>query len=149
MEDVTIVREAIKFKDEVLLARNEFNTNATYKDLLALAQTIQNLCIIEAGTYPNQPELGLGIENYEFELLTTRVLLDLQEKLDSQLKQFIPTNRYNIDYKVDTIENKEKKHILLLTFLVTDTYSANKVYEFNLLFGKDVNTGRIVSKLIL
>jgi phage baseplate assembly protein W len=134
------------FKSELILAKNIYNTSARREQLEALAQTIQNMMIMETGTYPNQPELGVGIENYEFEFLDSTTLNSLKEKIDNNITKFIPTN-ITIDFDVDTIKNNTGKNILFFTFLVSGNSAYTDTSQIGLLFGKD--GGKVVSKILI
>jgi phage baseplate assembly protein W len=136
------------FKDELLLERSVYNTNAVRKDLEALAQTIQNLLIIEPGTYPNQPSLGVGIENYQFEFLDDRTLSEIREKTDSQIEKFIPTS-LNIEMEIDTIKNNLGQNILYFSFYVSDDNRFTKPENITILFANNKNNKKIISKIIL
>lgn len=67
------------------------------KEEEAIVQTIQNLCFIKPGTYPNDPDLGLGIEDEQFELIDALYLDNFKNKLDTLIEKYIVT-----DYVIDT-----------------------------------------------
>jgi len=136
------------FDDELLLAKSIYNTTAKREGVEALAQTIQNLMFVEPGTYPNQPNLGVGIENYEFEFLDSATMYDLKEKVDANIKKFINTY-YHIDFDVDTIKNSLGKNVLFFIFSVSDNDSYTSVSQINILFGKDKDNNKVISKIIL
>lgn len=137
------------FKDELLLMKSVYNTNATRKNLEALAQTIQNIIIFERGTYPNQPDLGLGIENYQFEFLDDKTIYELRNGLDTQIQQFIPTS-IKIDFNIDILENDLGKKVLFFNFKVTNLTSySDTTDEINMLFGTNTDNTRVISKIIL
>jgi hypothetical protein len=136
------------FKDELVLAKSIYNTNEVRKELEALAQVIQNLIIIEPGTYPNDPSMGVGIEGYQFEFLDAKTISDLRDKIDSQIKRFIPTD-ITIDFNVETIKNELGKNVLLFTFLVSGNPNYQRVSQINMLFGKNKDNGKVMSKIII
>ncbi|AMS01316.1 base plate wedge subunit [Bacillus phage AR9] len=136
------------FKSELLLEKSIYNTNAERKDLEALAQTIQNLMIIEQGTYPNQPELGVGIENYQFEFIDDQLKQELKEKVDNQISKFIPTN-IGIQFDLDTVDNDRGSKILVFTFIVSrDIQTTNDPDQITIIFGRQSNK-KVISKIIL
>jgi phage baseplate assembly protein W len=139
-------QEAYYFEPELLLAKSVYNTTAMRENLEALAQTIQNILIVETGTYPNQPELGVGIENYQFEFLDNITLTELKEKIDNNLKKFIPTY-LTIDFDVDLIKNNVGKNVLFFSFLVSGNQEYTSVGQINMLFGKD--NGKVLSRILL
>lgn len=136
------------FKDELLLSKDEFNQPEIRKDMLALAQVIQNLLIIEKGTYPNQPKLGIGIKNYLFEFIDYITLSNLEEEIKDQISEFIPNN-YIIDLKADVITSKNNKTVLGILFYITEL-GTNKIEKnFLIIMDKEKKTNNIISKIIL
>ncbi|ALN97966.1 putative baseplate protein [Bacillus phage vB_BpuM-BpSp] len=136
------------FKDELLLEKNNFGSNASRKKLEALAQTIQNIIIIERGTYPNQPELGVGIENYQFEFSDDITMNELKSSISNQIERFIPNNDI-VDFEINTIKNKSNRSVLFIQFLVSGNDEYQSVYTLNLVFGKDRDNSNIISKIYL
>jgi phage baseplate assembly protein W len=145
MNEVTI---SVPFKDELLLERNVYNTGASRTDLEALAQTLQNLLIIEPGTYPNQPELGVGIQNYEFEFLDDITLNELKSNIDKQITKFLPNNFY-VEFDVSTVTNELNKQVLVITFNVTADATLKQTSEITMLFANNKDTNKIISKIII
>lgn len=135
------------FPNELTLNRSEFNRLDQRTDKISLAQTIQNLLIIKKGTYPNQPELGIGIEEYMFELASEDVIRDLEYAIDEQIKKFIPTN-YNIEFEVDTDNQYSKKGLSVLSITFTINDNENDGSSFQLLFGKSDRENKLVSRLL-
>lgn len=135
------------FPNELTLNRSEFNRLDQRVDKISLAQTIQNLLIIKKGTYPNQPELGIGIEEYMFELASEDVIRDLEYSIDEQIKKFIPTN-YNIEFEVDTDNKYSKKGLSVLSITFTINDNENDGSSFQLLFGKSDRENKLVSRLL-
>jgi hypothetical protein len=136
------------FKDELLLAKSVYNTNAVRTKLEALAQVLQNIIIYETGTFPNQPELGVGIENYQFEFLDDRTMSELKTKIDDQINKFIPSD-IRVEPKVEAIMNELGKKILVISFRVSGLDNTNTDSEINMLFGKDKTNRKVISKIIL
>jgi len=134
----------INFKDELLLTKDDFNQPKTIKNLEALAQTIQNLMFIEKGTFPNQPLMGIGIENYEFEFIDSITLMDLQDNINNQIKTYIPTDEY-ISCKVSTITNSEKKNVVFINFTVKESKTGDS--SFIIAFVK--YSKKVLSKIII
>lgn len=135
-----------KFKNELVLEENNFHILEQRTDKVALAQTIQNLIIFHKGNYPNQPQLGIGIEDYLFELLTGDLTTTLEMEIDGQIKAFIPTE-YNVNFEV--INQKINGLVALaINFSIEDKY-AETVTEFGLVFGRNQKSKKLVSKLVI
>ena len=116
--------------------------------LMALAQTIQNLLLTEQGTYPNQPDLGIGISNEQMELLDQTTIDELKDKIDNQIEKFIPTN-YSIQTVVNTqnINALSNQKVLVCGFVIKDT-KATEVDAFNIIFALD-RKKTLFSKIII
>ena len=135
-----------RFKNELVLNRSSFNLLDQRVDKHALAQTIQNILIMRKGTYPNQPELGVGIEDYLFELADADTLRNIKVEIDKQIKMFIPTN-YNIEFEVEN-GSRDRMSILSITFDINKTGETTST-AFQVLFGKADRENKIVSRLIV
>lgn len=134
------------FKGELVLEKSSFNTMTIREDKTALAQVIQNLLFIEKGTYPNQPELGIGIENYLFEKMDKSTCSTLGDNIKEQIEKFAPS-----EYIVDV--NVESKLIngnstLLISFSIKDASEMTDT-RFGVLIGKSEKTKKTISKLIV
>lgn len=77
------------FRRELQLAINEYSQPAYREEFEALAQTIQNLVILRKGTYPNDPDLGVGLIEYIFELKDSITIGQLQTEIERQIEKFI------------------------------------------------------------
>lgn len=134
------------FKGELVLEKNSFNTMTIREDKTALAQVIQNLLFIEKGTYPNQPELGIGIENYLFEKIDKGTCSVLKDNIKEQIEKFAPSE-YLIDVQVESkIINSNVA--LLISFSIKDTSEMSDT-RFGILVGKSEKTKKTISKLIV
>lgn len=113
----------------------------------AIVQMIQNICFIEPGTYPNDPDLGLGIENEQFELIDSNYTDKLKNKLDLMIESYIPTDYYietRVSYKNVSLVSSQKVLLIevfvgptpidlsKITLLFTRMPSTNKL-KFNIL----------------
>lgn len=133
------------FKSEVRLARDSFHNIELKNDKVGLAQVIQNVLFIEKGTYPNQPDLGIGIENYLFEKIDKGTTSNLENDIKIQLKQFVP-NDYIVEPKVESrVVNGNPT--LLISFTIQDVEKKEET-KFGFLVGQNKTTKNIVSKLI-
>lgn len=136
---------ATVFKNEVLLNRDPFHNTLMWNDKNGLAQVIQNILFIEKGTYPNQPDLGVGIENYLFEKVDKGTTSNLENEIKEQLKQFVP-NDYIVEPKVES-RMVNGNPTLLISFTITDVNKREET-RFGVLLGQSKTTKNIVSKLI-
>jgi len=93
--------DTIYFRNEALLDSDVFNKPMYRTNLEALAQVIQNLLIYEPGTFPNDPELGVGIADYMFELADDITLRQISDNIENQIKTYVahPGTNVNVDVK--------------------------------------------------
>lgn len=131
-------------KDELELKFNDFNEPAIKKGLFATAQLIHNLCFLIPGTYPDTPEMGINIKQYQFEYLTETDLQRIREKIVDQIKTYLPdSNVGEIVTKVVT-DPKSQLKSLGIGFAIM-TQSAPETF---FIFFQDNPTGSIVSNII-
>ena len=136
------------FKQEPILQGDDFNNPIYRQDLESLAQVIQNLIIIEKGTYPNQPDLGVGIANYMFELLDSTTLYAVQTDIEEQIEQFISHNNISIKVNVKIIENitTTKANTLGISITILDLIN-DTTNEIDYVFAGNIKSKKIVSRL--
>lgn len=150
-----IEENRINFKKELLIDIDIFKKPIELEGLNALAQVIQNLIIIEPGTYPNQPELGVGISNYLFEFLDDLTARDLKNNIDNQIARFINFGDAEITSEIKVSNSNGKTNTLLITIVIENLNAQfslndeNRYLGFNLLFGVNNNTNKLVSKIVL
>lgn len=118
------------FKSELFLDVDMFNKPVVMTDLEALAQVIQRLVLIEKGTYPNHPDIGVGISNYLFEIADTSTLNDIEYEINNQIEKFIDVSEINIDVKCSMEKstnrvNNKTDNILVIQFFITRLNSIN------------------------
>jgi phage baseplate assembly protein W len=142
MKDISDV-----FKGELVLTKDSKNQQKILKDKEALAQCIQNIIFMEKGTDPNQPELGVGIENYLFEKATEETLENLKLDIIKQVEQFIP-NMNKVDVEVET--KKTDKYVsLLIAISIATNSSFQDETLVALVVGKSSTTDKVISQLIV
>ena len=110
--------KAEELRDELVLDFDNFKRPAIKEEYHALAKSILNLILLEPGTYPDTPEMGINIAKYQFEFLTTDTLNDIQTAITEQVNRYIPSN--NIQ-KVLVMQNTNKatgKKELIIGFAV-------------------------------
>ena len=137
---------AERFKNEIILEKSSFNSTEFRKDKIALAQVIQNILFIEPGTYPNQPNLGVGIENYLFEKMDNSTLIEIENAIKEQIDQFCPSE-YIVTSNVTTQKIKNNS-ILLISFSIKDPDAGTET-DFGVLVGKTEKSKKLVSRLLI
>jgi hypothetical protein len=82
-------------KEEFFLQVGDFKKANSVTKNLALARVLQTLIILMPGTYPNAPDMGVGIEQYLFEFLDGVTIQQLTQRLRDQIDTYIPNNDIN------------------------------------------------------
>lgn len=95
-------------KKELQLSINSFDRPTELLGPVAWSQLILNLLFMEPGTYPSMPDMGIGIENYEFEFLET-ALSSIRTDITTQQQKYlkdVPLDNVEVttqQFKGDTI----------------------------------------------
>ena len=141
------------YKSEIFLDEDGLYNQVYRKNLNSIAQIIQNILLIEPGTYPNEPNLGVGIENYLFEQASSEVRQELNKKITKQIENYAPISGGKVDVIVESGGTFNK--ILYISVLISsdDDYNVVKDLksrtEIQYLFGLDNNTKSMVTKIII
>ena len=132
-------------KNECFLTIDDFGKVATYGELPALARLIQRLFIMQPMSYPDDPDMGIGIANYEFEFMDKITLSEINERARNQINRYIPNSKIgNILVEViDSDKGGQKNTIGVLINLV------NSKDNMVLTFEKVGKTGKIISKVYI
>ena len=132
------------------MAQNIYNHQHMLEDMEAMGQTIQNLIIMKKGTYPNTPNLGVGIEDYLFEILDNETISDITSNINNQISQYIVSSSVNIDVKVIQLKNSNANlNSLKIDVTLSDTIDISNVQSFSYVFAANMLTRKMVTKLVL
>lgn len=151
------ILDSSRFNNELTLNITEFNRFDIKSNLYAFAQQVQNICLIEKGTYPNLPQLGVGIENYEFENGSSYILDKIKDEIDEAIADFVPNN-FDVEITVELQDIMSKQYgqvvkILVIHFDMSNpSNTVNKDTDdtsFSLVFGRNDRNSKLVSKLII
>lgn len=129
----------MSFGTELYLSTNKHDIT---KEEEAIIQVIQNICFIKPGTYPNDPELGLGIEDEQFELGDSAYINDLSNRLEMMIEKYVPTNDYTIETRI-SLKNIDfltsQKCLIIEVFVGKD----NNISKVDLLFTRMKATNKL------
>lgn len=78
---------------EYLLSFNKYNTPKTVTGKAATALLIARLILLEPGSDPLHPEMGVGIRRFRHGNKET-VLEELQKEVERQIVQYLPEYQY-------------------------------------------------------
>jgi len=120
---------------EISLKIGNYNREERYDTKVSTALHIMNIIMSERGKgHPNFPDIGVGIENYEFTRDNPSNLLEIEDKIKFEISRVLPhiglhevkcvisTGRVNypflrVDIVIDApIENINKEKTILLRY---------------------------------
>ena len=81
--DSSYLKEPLK--REFFLSIDNFGTVSSYEGLVSFARLVQRLIIMEPRSYPDDPDMGVGIGNYEFEFMDDITIGNISEKIQTQI----------------------------------------------------------------
>lgn len=76
-------------KKELSLEINSFDKPKELDHVNAWSQLLLNLIFLKPGTYPSIPNMGVGIEDYQYDFLEEAVA-ELSAKIVEQQKMYLP-----------------------------------------------------------
>jgi len=146
LSHLEVYREPLK--KEFFLNIDDFGSVSTYGELPALARLVQRLIIMEPKSYPDDPDMGVGISNYEFEFLDAITINELTLKISTQINKYIPNN--NIDSVIVEAIANDKTGVnntigILINFVKDIEGKSNMILTFD----KVGKTGKIDSKIYI
>ncbi len=109
-------------KKEMCLGLNSFNAPAEFKDEAAWIRQITYILFTYPGQYPNIPNLGIGLQNYQYEFVD-RAKTNLESRIDEQIKAYLPDVPLT-STNIDTIKDSAGNDILLISFTFTKGYNS-------------------------
>lgn len=104
-------------KKELGLSTNVFNKATEYQGKTAWFQLILNLIFLRPGTYPSIPNMGVGIQDYDYEYIDD-VKDNIRNKIEEQVSLFLPDVPL-ASVEVTSVEY-EGKTILLIVISLDD-----------------------------
>lgn len=135
------------FRDELLLDGNSFKEPKKLEDLEALAQTIQNIIIINPGTYPSDPRLGVGIGNYLFEFMDSITINEITSNIEKQIDMFVVHPDISVNVSVKELNSSVSSSVKGL-YIEISLYSIEdeNATSINLVVAGNTSTKKIISK---
>ena len=76
-------------KSEPVLEINSFDKPKELSGVNAWSQMMTNLLFLKPGSYPSIPEMGIGIEDYQYEFTDTAIS-ELSAKITTQQQKYLP-----------------------------------------------------------
>lgn len=105
-------------KKELLLGLNSFDKPAEVIGKNAWIKLITHLLFLKKGTYPSNPLIGIGIQQYEFSFMDDTITL-LQSEILEQARIYLPDVPLD-SVVVDSTEVEGKKILLIIITFIDD-----------------------------
>ncbi len=127
-------------KKELVLSINVFNKPTELSGPKAWCQLILNLCFLRPGTFPSVPDMGVGIQDYEYEFIDSTISI-LNTKINDQVRTYLPDIPLE-SVKVKSVDGANGEKILMIVInlidngaIVTEVIAAeikNKLINFEI-----------------
>lgn len=134
-------------KKEFTLSVNDFREVTNRDGIYGLAKNIETIILMDKGSYPNIRDMGVGIEDYQFEFLTINTLDTIKHSIKRQINKYIPTNKVK-DVVVEQLEN-ESNNKKSVAVLVTLNKNVDNVGEIVVLMNKDISSNSLESTIFI
>lgn len=134
IEDISNINSTEKkiFKKDITLNINNFNKLNYITDREALARMLQHIVITKKGTYPNNPDFGVGIEDYAFERADSATINEILENVNYQISKWITKeNGLYINTDIKFYKSPENKNYVTLILFFEVTRDQDNLKDYN------------------
>ena len=126
---------------------DDFSKAKEVDELTAVAIRLNNLILMDQGTMPNDPKMGVGIRKYKFEYANTETIYKLRNDILEQMEMYLPIERnYDINVYIeidpDSLDNKK---VIYVKFDIM--YKNNEIKTFIIAYKNPENSGRLVAEI--
>jgi len=135
-------------KNEFFLSVDDFGKVSSYNELTALARLVQRIIIMQPMSYPDEPDMGVGIANFEFEFMDKHTLGELNERIRTQVNKYVPNSNIG-NVIVDVIDNDRTGQKNTIGVLINLNKAKEGKENMILTFEKVGKTGKIESKIYI
>jgi len=91
-ESISIINQkSEELKKECLLEFDNFQNPSTVEELEGVATMIHTLMFLVPGTYPDCPEMGIAIQDYQFEILDDQMISKIRTHITEQVNKYLPS----------------------------------------------------------
>lgn len=137
--DTSNIKEAEKIEFDLKI--NDFSNANTTAGIMTTVKMIKHLILLEPKTYPNHPDMGVGIKNYLFDRITHSKLQEITSAISTQITKFLPNVIIN-NLQIEILDNLEGAAGQTLGVLLEVTASNSISYEVIYLLKKNhINDG--------
>lgn len=107
-------------KKEIQLSLNSFNVPSQNTGIKAWIQLVTQLLFLRKGTYQSDPNMGVGLQDYEFTEINNTIN-ELTNSITEQIRTYLP----DVPFDSVTIERLDDNHpnvlLVMLNFTTTET----------------------------
>lgn len=150
--DVILNNEKLNLRDPTLNI-TDFKEIEFVKNRDAIARIIHHVLITNPGTYPNNPDFGVGIERFLFELTTEGFKASLESEINKQIAKWITKpirdTDINIHTEINYLRSDNDAYITLALFFKVTEKSNNSSdnYDINLYLTGNNDNKKVISKI--
>jgi hypothetical protein len=112
-------------KAECLLNIDSFDEPAKLSHKRAWVQQIQHLLFMKKGTYPSNPELGIGLQNYDYAFIDDAIP-KLRDDITEQIRTYFPDMPFDSVTLISQNHSSKKEKILVMVFNFSNNASNNE-----------------------
>lgn len=105
-------------KKELQLGLNSFNVPAETSGVQAWVRLIVQLMFLVKGTIQSEPNMGIGIQNYEFSTIDN-IIDDLEAEITDQIRTYLSDIPFD-SVSLERMDDKPDVLLIILNFLVED-----------------------------
>ena len=116
-------------KKEQLLDINSFDKPTELSGVAAWSQLLLNLIFLKPGTYPSLPEMGIGIEGYQYDFLDDAISA-LSAKITEQQKRYLPDIPL-ANVQITKVEQNGQPIMIIQLFFNADSANASSAIAIN------------------
>jgi len=126
---------------------DDFSKAKEVDELTAIAIRLNTLILMDPGTMPNDPKMGVGIRKYKFEYANTETIYKLRNDILEQMEMYLPIEKtYNIDVVIEIDEDSlDSKKVIYVKFDITYKENLNKT--FIIAYKNSENSGRLIAEI--
>ena len=133
-------------KKELMMEITDFKTPRTADQKMCLARLIQNLIITEPNTYPTNPDLGVGIETYQFEIGDDLLLGNLRESIRRQIEMYVPKADLIKSMEVYKVRNRNSGVCTIVVSFQVDEPGSDS--DFLLVLNQSMTDRKVASQIV-
>jgi phage baseplate assembly protein W len=131
---------------EHILKINDFNRTDISQGLYAVARKMQVLMLMEPGTMPMNPDMGIGIKQYVMEFMDDTTEDEIRRAIDLQIQTYLPEVSLDEIIVERLISADGKTNTLGILIKI---YKRGNVENVLFLFSGDKSISEIKSRIII